>query len=62
MEYHQAIQNRAAETAAVITKHLPALAVGGVTSAGLLAASSGLDALAQTRDDALVSRKIQIVG
>ena len=53
MEYYQAYQNRAAQTAAVINQAIPALAIGGVTAAQLLTQSQGLDGLAQTRDNAL---------
>src|SRR4051812_25774963 len=53
MEYYQLIQNRAAQTVAVINQNLPALVVGGGADAGLLAASSRLGGLAQPRDDAL---------
>ena len=52
MEYYQAYQNRAAQTAAVINKYIPALKIGGVDAAGLLAQSEALDGLAQLRDDA----------
>ena len=55
MEFHQTIQNRAGETAAVINQAIPGLSIGGVTSAGLLAASLGLDGLAQARDNALAA-------
>ena len=55
MEYYQAIQNRAAQTAAVVKQHLPALSVGDVTASQLLALSQQLNALAQQRDDALVA-------
>jgi hypothetical protein len=53
MEYHQAIQNRAGQTVAVVNKYIPTLTVGGVTAAGLLAQSQALDPLAQARDNAL---------
>jgi hypothetical protein len=53
MEYYQAIQSRAAQTAAVIQQVIPSLALGGVTAAELLNQSHALDALAQTRDHAL---------
>jgi len=55
MEYHQTIQNRAAETAAVINQFIPALSIGGVTSAALPTASAEIDTLAQLRDDALAA-------
>ncbi|MEO5713195.1 MAG: hypothetical protein ABIT37_06875 [Luteolibacter sp.] len=55
MEYHQTIQNRASETAAVINKAIPALTIGGVTSAALLTASAEINILAQLRDDALAA-------
>lgn len=55
MEYYQSIQNRAAETVAVINQNLPALTVGGVTAASLKADSLALGDLAQNRDDALAS-------
>ena len=48
-----AIQNRAGQTSAVTTQFLPALTVGGVTPAALIIQSNALDALAQTRDNAL---------
>ena len=53
MEYYQAIQNRAAQTAAVINEAIPALAIGGVTAADLLTKSQALNTLAQARDNAL---------
>jgi hypothetical protein len=53
MEYHQAIQNRAAQTAAVINQAIPALTLGATTAASLLAQSEGLNGLAQQRDNAL---------
>jgi hypothetical protein len=53
MEYYQAFQNRAAQTAAVINQAIPALAIGGVTVAELLTKSHALDGLAQARDNAL---------
>lgn len=53
MEYYQAIQARAAQTVAVITETIPALAIGGVTAADLLLRSQALNDLAQTRDNAL---------
>lgn len=53
MEYYQAFQNRAAQTAAVINQAIPALTIGGVTAAELLTKSQALDALAQARDNAL---------
>jgi hypothetical protein len=55
MEYYQAYQNRAAQTAAVINKYIPALKIGGVDAAGLLAQSKALDGLAQLRDDAIAN-------
>ena len=55
MEFHQAIQNRAAETAAVIRKFLPGLSLGAVTAAELISQSDKLNALAQSRDDAVAS-------
>ena len=55
MEYYQAYQNRAAQTAAVINKYIPALKIGGVDAAGLLAQSEALDGLAQLRDDAIAN-------
>ena len=55
MEYYQATQNRAAETAAVINRNLPGLSVGGQTAAALSSTSSVLDTMAQTRDDALAA-------
>jgi hypothetical protein len=55
MEYYQTIQNRTAETVAVINKNLPALNVGGVTAAALSTASAALGGMAQTRDDALAA-------
>ena len=53
MEHYQAIQNRTAQTVAVITLHLPSLTLGGMDAAGLLARSAALNGLAQSRDDAL---------
>lgn len=53
MEPYQSIQNRAGETAAVIDQYLAGLAIGGVTSAMLIAQADGLGGFAQTRDDAL---------
>lgn len=55
MEYYQVFQNRAVQTAAVITKFIPTLTVNGVTAAGLLTQSKALDTLAQSRDDALAA-------
>lgn len=55
MEYYQTIQNRAAETAAVINQYLSKLSVGGTTAADLLTQSDALTGLAQDRDDALVA-------
>jgi len=55
MEFYQTYQNRAAQTAAVINKYIPALKVGNVDVAGLLAQSHALDGLAQSRDDALAA-------
>ncbi|MBS0656871.1 MAG: hypothetical protein JSR82_01330 [Verrucomicrobia bacterium] len=54
MEYYQAIQNRSAQTIAVIEKYLPQIAVGQTGAAELKAASGSLDALALARDQALV--------
>jgi hypothetical protein len=53
MEFYQSVQNRAAQTAAVIRQVLPTLSVGGVTVEGLLGQSQALEELAQRRDDAL---------
>lgn len=53
MEYYQAIQNRAAQTAAVINEHVPTLKIGTIGKTELLAQSTALDALAQGRDDAI---------
>ena len=53
MEYYQAIQNRAGQTAAVINQVIPALTVGGATAGSLLAQANALDGLAQARDNAL---------
>jgi len=55
MEYYQTIQNRTAQTAAVINQWLPTLSLGGVTAAELLGQSAALAALAQARDDALAA-------
>jgi hypothetical protein len=55
MEFYQAIQNRAAETAAVIRKFLPGLSLGAVTVAELISQSDKLNTLAQSRDDAVAS-------
>ncbi len=54
MEYHQAIQNHAGQTVAVINQYLPALKVGNVTATDLQAQLVAFDGLAQTRDDELV--------
>ncbi len=40
MEYYQTIQNRTAQTAAVINQWLPTLSLGGVTAAELLGRSA----------------------
>lgn len=53
MEYYQAIQNRAAQTVAVINQYLPNFKIGSVTAADLISQSDALNALAQTRDDRL---------
>lgn len=53
MEYYQAVQNRTAQTVAVVKQFVPAISVGGVTVDELLGRSQGLDGLAQKRDDAL---------
>ncbi len=55
MEYYQAYQNRAGQTAAVVNQYLPGLTVGAVDAAGLLARSQALAGLAQLRDDALAT-------
>ena len=55
MEYYQAIQNRAAQTAAVVNQHVPGLSVGDVTANQLLTLSQQLNTLAQQRNDALVA-------
>ena len=53
MEYYQAIQNRAAQTAAVIKQYVPVTEIGGVDAPKLLTQSLELGRLAQARDDAL---------
>lgn len=55
MEYYQAIQNRAAQTAAVIKQYFPETRIGDITAAGLLEKSQELGKLAQARDDALAA-------
>ena len=55
MEYHQAIQNRAGQTSAVVTQYLLGLQVGQVTATNLQSLSAALEGLAQTRDDALTA-------
>jgi hypothetical protein len=55
MEYHQRVQNRAAQTVAVINSHLPTLKVAGVDATGLQAQRVALSGLAQGRDDALAN-------
>lgn len=55
MEYYQANQSRARETAAVINTNIPALTVGGVNAAELLTLADGLDGLAQARDNSLAA-------
>lgn len=55
MEYYQAIQNRAAQTAAVLKQHFPTMGIGGTTAVQLLERSQALGALAQARDDALAA-------
>lgn len=55
MEYYQAYQNRAVQTAAVITKYIPTLKVGAVDAPGLLLQSHALDGLAQSRDNAMAT-------
>ena len=55
MEYYQAIQNRAAQTAAVVKQYVPELSVGEVTADQLLTLSQQLNTLAQQRNDALVA-------
>ena len=55
MEYYQAIQNRAAQTAAVIRQYVPTLRVGEITATQLLTQAQELGLLAQQRDDALAA-------
>ena len=55
MEYYQAIQNRAAQTVAVINQHVPTLSVGAITATQLLIQAQALGELAQQRDHALVA-------
>lgn len=55
MQNHQAVQNRAGQTAAVIRKFIPTLKVGNIGATELLAQSGALDALAQARDTALTA-------
>ena len=55
MEYFQAIQNRAAQTAAVVNQYVPELSVGDITASQLLTLSQQLNTLAQQRNDALVA-------
>ncbi|MEO7933440.1 MAG: hypothetical protein ABIT76_09815 [Chthoniobacterales bacterium] len=53
MEYYQAYQTRATQTVAVINQYISTLTVGGFTVTDLSNQSTALDALAQTRDNAL---------
>ncbi len=53
MEYYQVYQNRAVQTAAVVTQFIPTLKVGAVDAPGLLLQSHALDGFAQKRDDAM---------
>lgn len=53
MEFHQAVQNRATRTVAVIRQFLPTPSVGNVTVESLFGLSQTLDELAQRRDDTL---------
>jgi hypothetical protein len=55
MEYYQQVQNRAQETAAVISVHVPTLLVGNFTGSDLLMQRNALDGLAATRDARLVT-------
>ena len=55
MQYHQAVQNRAGQTAAVIKQHIATLKVGSVGAAALLTQANALGGLAQERDDALTA-------
>jgi hypothetical protein len=55
MEFHQSVQKRAGETAAVINEHIATLKAGTETATTLLARSDALRELAQARDDALVN-------
>ena len=55
MEYYQAIQNRAAQTVAVINQYEPTLGVGAITVTDLLTQTQVLGELAQQRDHALVA-------
>lgn len=55
MDYFQAIQNRAAQTAAVVNQYAPELSVGNVTASQLLTLSQELNTLAQQRNDALLA-------
>ena len=50
MEYYQAIQNRAAQTAAVIKQYVPMTEIGGADATKLLSQSLELGRLAQARD------------
>jgi len=43
MEYYQAFQNRAVQTATVINQAMPALAIGGVTAGEFLKKSQALE-------------------
>lgn len=53
MEHFQTVQNRSAQTVAVIKTFAPTLSVGGVDVAALAAQSAALEGLAQQRDRAL---------
>ncbi len=55
MEYYQAIQNRAAQTVAVINQYEPALSVGTMSATELMFQAQALGELAQQRDHALVA-------
>ena len=55
MEYYQAFQNRTGQTVAVLNQYLPTLKLSGVDAADLLAQADALNALAQSRDNALAA-------
>ena len=55
MEQYQSTQNRAMQTAAVITANIPTLTVAGTTATALGTLAAGLDTTAQTRDTVIAT-------